>query len=93
MYILIHVKSAYIRENVQEVLILINLGFKMLENVHHEMFTPQECHPAVEKRSDDFTKTKFVKSCDWLTYRKTEQDEKCSLAKKISSFVQIGEEI
>ena len=92
MYILIHVKSAYIRENVQEVLILINLGFKTLENFHHEMFMPQECHPAVEKRSDDFTKLNLWNHVIGWHIEK-EQDEKCSLAKKISSFVQIGEQI
>jgi len=33
----------------------------------------------IEERSDDVTKTKFVKFWDWLAYQ--EQDEKCPLSK------------
>lgn len=34
----------------------------------------------IEKGSDDFTKTKFVKLCDWLAYPER-KDEKCSFAR------------
>ena len=45
----------------------------------------------IEKGSDDVTKTRFVKLCDWLAYPER-KDEKFHLP-EISLLVQIGEEI
>ena len=42
----------------------------------------------LEKKSDEVTKTKFVKLWDWLAYQK-EQDEKCSLVNPLSPSIHI----
>ena len=50
----------------------------------------------IEKGSDDVTKTRFVKLCDWLAYPER-KDEKISLARNqpnhLPEISQIGEEI